>query len=146
MTEYEIFVARLKELMSEEGVTANQLASKLGLMHKTVDGWLSDGYFPRVENLLKLSAHYRSNIDFLLGLCDEDRLPETVDSVDFSRRFEQLIAEFSYKSNKIARACGVQPSTVSKWRKNGNVPDTLSLIRLSKLFHCSVEYLLGRVD
>lgn len=146
MTEYENFVVKLKELMAYENISANKLSEILEVKHKTVDGWLNGGFFPRAVNLVKLSKHYNYYIDYILNLNDDDSHPEKLKEIDFSRRFQCLLNEKHYKGTEIAAFCKVEPSTVSKWIRRGTTPDTLYLIRLSKFFSCSVEYLIGRVD
>lgn len=47
---------------------------------------------------------------------------------------------------QIAKQLEIEQSTISKWLNKNQVPETSSLIKLSSILDCSVEFLLGRDD
>lgn len=44
---------------------------------------------------------------------------------------------------ELARHLGVTRKTVYNWEKSGNIPQW-ALEKMGELFHCSMDYLLGR--
>ncbi len=50
------------------------------------------------------------------------------------------------KQSDLANALQVSPQAVSKWEKGNNAPDIFLLVKLSRLFGVSTDYLLGAHD
>ena len=51
--------------------------------------------------------------------------------------------EYNYTQEQLAEILGVSRQSVSKWESDITYPETDKLIRLGKLFECSVDYLLN---
>lgn len=47
---------------------------------------------------------------------------------------------------ELAERLGVSQQTISKYEKGTRQPDNATLLKLSEIFNCSVDYLLGRTD
>ncbi|MCI9129322.1 MAG: helix-turn-helix transcriptional regulator [Eggerthellaceae bacterium] len=46
---------------------------------------------------------------------------------------------------QFAKEMGVDPATVVRWEKGGNVPQD-KLLKMRPLFHCDLDWLLGASD
>jgi transcriptional regulator with XRE-family HTH domain len=57
-------------------------------------------------------------------------------------KLAKLRKEHNYTQEQLAAVLGVSRQSVSKWESNLAYPETDKLIRLSKLFDCSLDYLL----
>lgn len=57
-------------------------------------------------------------------------------------KLSKLRRENNYTQEQLADLLGVSRQAVSKWESNAAYPETDKLIRLSKLFDCSLDYLL----
>lgn len=64
---------RLKEARRRAGLTANQVATALGVSTQNVYNWEADSYYPAKDRLLELAKLYRCTVDDLLR-------PDTQDS------------------------------------------------------------------
>lgn len=60
----------------------------------------------------------------------------------FWDRFYSLCQRNGMKPNPVGKEIGLSSGIISKW-KNGGVPTGETLIKLSKYFNVSVDYLLG---
>ena len=140
------FVERLKELMEDLKVSGRGLAKILNIGYTTVACWVSGNTKPRYDKLIQLAELNHSSIDYMLGLTDNDKLTLSKNPKSFHERFIILSKISGLSDYKIAQACGVAHSSVSRWRHEGTIPDTNALIKLAEFFDCSVEYLLGRTD
>lgn len=47
-----------------------------------------------------------------------------------------------YSISTFSKKLGIERGTYYRWQEKGNIPAT-KLIEISKLFNCSVDYLLG---
>ena len=57
-------------------------------------------------------------------------------------KISRLRKETNYTQEQLADILGVSRQAISKWESNVTYPETDKLIRLSKLFNCSLDYLL----
>lgn len=54
-------------------------------------------------------------------------------------------ARIGMSNDDLAKALGVSRKTLYNWISSGNIPQS-SLEKMSKLFGCSIDYLLGRIS
>ena len=57
-------------------------------------------------------------------------------------KLAKLRKENNYTQEQLADILGVSRQSISKWESNISYPETEKLIRISELFHCSLDYLL----
>ena len=60
----------------------------------------------------------------------------------FGEKLSKLRKESNYTQEQLADILEVSRQSVSKWESDIAYPETEKLIRLAKLFDCSVDYLL----
>ena len=58
-------------LRKENGLSANELAKKLGFMENTIYAWEKERAQPNIETLNKLADIFNVSVDYLLGRTDE---------------------------------------------------------------------------
>ena len=61
----------------------------------------------------------------------------------FGEKLAKLRKENNYTQEQLADKLDVSRQSVSKWESDVAYPETDKLIKLSKLFHCSIDYLLA---
>lgn len=57
-------------------------------------------------------------------------------------KLSKLRKENYYTQEQLADVLGVSRQAISKWESNITYPETDKLVRMSKLFHCTTDYLL----
>lgn len=57
-------------------------------------------------------------------------------------KLSKLRKENNYTQEQLADVLGVSRQAISKWESNITYPETDKLVRISKLFHCTTDYLL----
>lgn len=57
-------------------------------------------------------------------------------------KLAKLRRENNYTQEQLAELLGVSRQAISKWESNVSYPETEKLIRLGRLYHCSMDYLL----
>ena len=68
------FGNKIKALRSEQGITQQQLAKKLGLVRATVSAYEQGIKYPSIDVLIKLCSFFNVSSDYLLGLSDNKKL------------------------------------------------------------------------
>lgn len=61
----------------------------------------------------------------------------------FGEKLSNLRKEHNYTQEQLADVLGVSRQSVSKWESDIAYPETDKLIKISKIFECSVDYLLN---
>lgn len=64
----------------------------------------------------------------------------------FAERLKQLREENGYNQEYVANYLGVKQQTYSRYENNVTEPDINSLIKLTKLYKVTVDYLLGLTE
>ena len=65
-------------------------------------------------------------------------------SYDFGQRLKQLRKNIPLNQGQLALRVGVSPSLISAYETGNRFPSCEVLLRLSRIFHVSVDYLLGQ--
>ena len=61
----------------------------------------------------------------------------------FGEKLSKLRKEYNYTQEQLATILGVSRQSISKWESNVAYPETDKLIKMGKLFECSMDYLLN---
>lgn len=61
-------------------------------------------------------------------------------------KLSKLRKENNYTQEQLANILGVSRQAVSKWESDITYPETDKLVRMSKIFHCTTDYLLLEED
>ena len=59
-------------------------------------------------------------------------------------KLQTLRAKYRFSQKQVAERLGVSPSIVSGYETGERTPSTEVLLSISYLYHCSVDYLLGK--
>lgn len=65
-----VFCERLKELRSDEGLSAKQLGKILEVSDSTIIRWENEDRIPSIEQLKKIAIYFKVSADYLIGLED----------------------------------------------------------------------------
>ena len=98
------FGERLKKLRQEEGLSQQQLASKLGVTKSVISYYELRERYPSPEVLVKLSYIFHTSTDYLLGI---ERGTERLDLSGLDERdvtiIKQLVTSLREKSTKAGK-------------------------------------------
>lgn len=146
------FSQRLKDLMEEDGITRQELSLQIATDRKCVRLWLEGKNYPKYKSLIKLAEYFHVRIDYLVGIEDGvlEKDAERVFSLpmeDVSLKFSAQIRDYMDKNHltiyAIAKKLHIDQKALKKWLDVGSIPETATLIKLSKLTNISIHALLG---
>ncbi len=138
------FAETLKELMEDKAIGVLALAEKIECNEAAIRRWLYGTYLPDPLTLIRLADELECSADYLFGLKYEKDFCRTMQQTTFYQRYAYLRDKEGITDYRVAKDCGIRDGTLSKWKKIKDFPETDSLLKLAKYFHCSLEYLLGR--
>lgn len=61
-------------------------------------------------------------------------------------RIKQLREEFHFSQNDLAQRLGGAPSSIAMYEKEERKPSMEVLVKLSEIFDCSIDYILGKTE
>ena len=149
----EIFAKRLKDLMEIETESSRVLSIKRGVDRKCIRGWLNGKFFPRYNALIKLSAHFKVSVDYLVGLEDvmgdagSFQAHQARTKAEISENLVAILSEYMSERQltnyAMAKKLDIDQKSLKKWFQNGSVPEVITLIKTSRLTSVSMYTLLG---
>lgn len=146
MSKLDTFIETLKELLEDNNLNIERFSVQINCNRNAIGLWLTGKYYPRVNSLIKIADTFDCSIDYLFGLCDSPNVDLSENPSDFLTRFSELSAESNLSDYRIAKLCGIGNSAIAKWRFLGQIPGTETLLELTEIFGCTLEYLIGRSD
>ncbi len=81
-----VFSERIRKLRTDNGLTMDSLAKKLGLSKSRISMWENNGVVPRDDVLKRLSTYFNVSTDYLLG---NDKMEGTEPEESSELRFIQ---------------------------------------------------------
>ncbi len=135
---------RLKELMDEAEINTPALSAKVNIEQSAILRFVKAERLPSATSLVKLADCFHCTTDYLLGLSD------TLDDRSFKQRppFNEqlsfLLDYFKMSKYRFVKETKIAEQTVINWHKGKYEPTVESLVKLSKHFKCSVDFILGR--
>ena len=64
----------------------------------------------------------------------------------FGEKIQKLRKEAGLSQEELSYQLGVSRQAISKWERDNGYPETEKIVRMSKLFHVSLDYLLNEED
>lgn len=136
----------LKELMAEHNLNQVMLAEKLETSRTKFSDILNAKNAPSYKTFISIIEYFNCSADFLLGLTDyphEDVVYKPTQP--FGERLRETFADSGKSQYQFIKQTKTSWSVLHSWLTGKTFPSTDNLIKLSKYFDCSVDYLLGRV-
>lgn len=124
---------RLKELQERKGLTQDELARRINTSRSNIANYENNKNLPSIEILKGLANELGCSIDYLLE--------------ETKNRIKQLRQEFNYTQQELADKLGLKgKSTIAMYENGNRKPSYLILTKMSKLFSCSIDYIVGNSE
>jgi transcriptional regulator with XRE-family HTH domain len=140
------FSSKLTTLLWKKGLSQAEFARQIGVERYNVNSWITGKTRPRYEDLLSISRFFEVPVDLLLGQEASSEFPEpTAKDVkdSFRRTFGDIVINAGLSQTEVGKILGVTPQQVNKWLTGLNKPTHEILLKISKTFNVSVDFLLG---
>lgn len=148
MEDSQVIAKIIKETAIARNVPVGKMLEECGISKNALSS-MNQGYYPRIEYLVKIADYLNVSVDFLLGRnksTPDDEVQSACDSQEvggFYDRFISLCQRNGKKPNPVAAEIGFSSAMVTKY-KNGAMPSGDILARIADYFDVSVDFLLGR--
>lgn len=140
------FIDIVSDTLLIENIPIKTFAQRIDVSAPVVGQWIRQEIFPTAASAVKVADYLDCSLDYLFGRSSQREFIRAASPVSFKTRLKNILCAQSTSRYKIARACGIEPSLMSKWLLNGCMPKIESLLKLADYFNCSLDYLVGRSD
>ncbi len=141
------FQKKIEFLISEEDSERVELPSKIGISSTTFSRVVNYGIIPKTKTLIKIADYFKTSIDFLIGITQNNDFIASNGKANFYIRLEELRNKAGYKNySQLANATHIPRQYFNDWPKRLTYPTMEIIEYLANFFHVSIDYLLGRTD
>ena len=138
------FAENINDMLIERGINAKNLADALGMGNATITRYLNKERMPSIEYLVKIANYFNCSTDYLLGLEDEIRNTDFMPCPPFAERLAYLLNYYKRSSYSIYHNTDISQARYYGWKNGVGVPSVDNIVKLAKLFDCSVDFVIGR--
>ena len=130
---------RIAEQRKKLGLSQEELAEKLNISQKSISKYELGDRKPQYKVLVRMAEYFGVTVDYLLRSTDT----QDFGICDCGNTIKELLTEAGMTQEELGMLLNVQNAAVSKY-ESGKVPLTgETLLKLSKIFNVSTDYLLG---
>jgi len=130
---------RIAEQRKKLGLSQEELAEKLNISQKSISKYELGDRKPQYKVLVRMAEYFGVTVDYLLRSTDT----QDFGICDCGNTIKELHTEAGMTQEELGMLLNVQNAAVSKY-ESGKVPLTgETLLKLSKIFNVSTDYLLG---
>lgn len=134
-----MFGEKILEQRKRKGITQQELADALNISRSTLAGYEAENKKPSYKVLVRMAEYFGVTVDYLLRSTDT----QDFGICDSGNTIKELRTEAGMTQEELGMLLNVQNAAVSKY-ESGKVPLTGdTLLKLSKIFNVSTDYLLG---
>ena len=130
---------KIAEQRKKLGLSQEELAEKLNISQKSISKYELGDRKPQYKVLVRIAEYFGVTVDYLLRSTDT----QDFDICDCGNTIKELRTEAGMTQEELGMLLNVQNAAISKY-ESGKIPLTgETLLKLSKIFNVSTDYLLG---
>ena len=136
---------RIQEYLQELEINQLTLSKRTGIRHSNISDFIRENHTPSYKNFVKLLYAFDCSADYLLGRSEIHTEEPLYPVLDFGQRLREFLLVNKIPQERLKRELSLSGSVLYKWLSGKSQPSVESLIMLADYFHCSVDYLIGRI-
>lgn len=144
MDNLSVFVERLNEYVTERNLNASSLAKIVGFSRVTVTNLLNGGHNPSTKIIIAFVDYFNCSADYLLGekeLTTDKRYDKFK---PIGERLRLLLKQAHMSEYRFQQEFNISTSLSYRWLHNKALPNIDNLLKLSRFFGCTIDFILGR--
>ena len=133
------FIETFTVLCNKRNEKPSVVCKNIGLSNATYSYWKKSNSLPHDTTLLKIAEYFGVSVEYLKGSEEQD--PDT--NIPQVERINALILENGLKDIDVVRELNLANGVIGQWRSKKSKPSTEAIVKLSKYFNVTTDYLLG---
>ena len=140
---------KLEELREYSELKAKEVAKRLNVAESTYSEWEHNKIPIPTRRIIELANFYSVNIDYLLKLSNirttiKDN--KDIDLILIGNRLKEIRNDLDLTLRELGEKLNTAFSSLGSYERGEYLIQSDTLISLSKLSNCSIEWILGRTD
>ena len=138
----------LKDAREELEMTQKELGFVFGVSPKTISGWETASDPIPFNKLIKFCNLYNYSLDYLLKLDNKTLkcfIPIKTDRKKIGDKLKEIRTSLNLSQEAFAHKCGISQTTYSHYETGLNLITTSTAYTICKVYHISLDYLVGRI-
>lgn len=139
----------LKFLREKFEYTQSQVASLLKMKHQNYSRWETNTIIIPLNHLNALANIYDTNMDYLIGLTNENQKNTKIKNIDYKfvgKKLTEIRIDNNLSMRQLAKILNTTHSTISYYESGKTLILTSFAIELAKKFNISLDWLIGRSE
>ncbi len=140
---------RYKELREHNNLKQEDVADILGVLKPTYAQWERLINDMPLDTCNTLANYYGVSVDYLLGISNDKQYPNSLDKINYDimcQRIKELRKKHKLLQREVSSKVGFLSNTYAYYERGDSIPTTIKLFYIANFYHCSMDYLLGRIN
>lgn len=140
---------KMKDLRDLYEVTQKEIADILHIARSTYNQYEQQYDIIPLKHLNNFCNHFDVSIDYIFEFTTTKKYTDEIEEISTkisSQRLKELRKEFNLTQAKLAKKLNVANTMISEYESGHFMISTATLYSLSKNFHISSDYLLGKTN
>lgn len=138
------FGERVSELLFEKNLTCEKFSKDVCIDRSVIYRYLRKQSLPSTKNLIAIADYFNCSADFLLGFTSNNLAVTFKPAPPFDKSFRKILSEKHLTRYRLRGDNNFAKQSIDDWFNGKKLPSVDNLVKLSKYFDCSIDYLLGR--
>ncbi len=139
------FGESLGEILNNRNIKIKDFGKAINVSLATVYSWLSNSTEPNLSALISSADYLKCSIEFLIGRSEDESVMVGKNYPSLTQRIKEVMKEAGISSYKLRKISKYDGAYFYNW-EHGSEPLLSTLVELSKLFECTIDYLIGREE
>ncbi len=144
-----MYTTKIKELRERIGLTKTEVGKILGIDRSQYGHYENDDFTIPIKHIITLCDYYNVSLDYIFEFNDTKKYPHSKPEIDkklMGLRLKEFRKENKLTQTDLAEFLNTTFSTISSYERGINILSTNYLYIISKKYHLSADYLLGKID
>lgn len=140
---------KMKEIRDLYEVTQKEIAGTLNIARSTYNQYEQQYDIIPLKHLNDFCNHFDVSIDYIFEFTTTKKYTDEINEISTkisSKRLKELRKEFNLTQIKLAEKLNIANTILSEYERGHFMVSTATLYSLSKTFHISSDYLLGKTN
>lgn len=134
---------RITELLFDSKISLENFAKDIGVSRSTAYRWKNSEVQFLLSNLIIVANYFECSTDFILCKTDNFTKVTVKELPPFYLQLRKVMKEKKISTHKLRKLSAYDNKSFKQWR-NGSEPLATTLLELSNILDCSIDYLIGR--
>lgn len=139
----------MKKIRDINRISQKEIANILNIARSTYNQYEQQYDIIPLKHLNNFCNYFNVSIDYIFNLSLEKKYIDEIDNISTkvsSARIKALRKSMKLSQNELAKNLNIAPSMLCKYERGYYLISTATLYSLSKNYHISSDYLLGKTN